>query len=257
MRNQLNVKNLDVFYHKKQIVNKVNFTMNSKELNALLGRNGCGKTTLLKGILGLIKTEGTIQLDKELITTLGVKEKAKKISYIAQRSDITYSISVKDLIFMGLNPHLSLFETMDKKYESRVIEITKELGIETYLNEDYLALSEGQKQLVIIARAIIQDTSVLLLDEPDSAMDFVARHAILGKLKELIMQHNKMALITMHDPNFALTYCDNIFIMKDGVLLDTIRVKYDEINEIQRKLRLIYGEIDLIEHKGSYYMVKA
>ena len=158
---------------------------------------------------------------------------------------------------MGLNPHLSLFESMDKKHELRVVEIAKELGIESFLNEDYLALSEGQKQLVIIARAIIQDTSVLLLDEPDSAMDFVVRHAILGNLKELITNHNKMALITMHDPNFALTYCDNIFLMKDGVLLETIRMKYDEAGDIQRKLRLIYDEIDVIEHKGKYYMVNA
>lgn len=251
------VKNLDVFYDKKQIVKNVNFTMYSKELNALLGRNGCGKTSLLKGMLGLVKTNGIIQLDDELITSLGVKEKAKKISYIAQRSDITYAITVKDLICMGLNPHLSLFESMDKKHELRVVEIAKELGIESFLNEDYLALSEGQKQLVIIARAIIQDTSVLLLDEPDSAMDFVVRHAILGNLKELITNHNKMALITMHDPNFALTYCDNIFLMKDGVLLETIRMKYDEAGDIQRKLRLIYDEIDVIEHKGKYYMVNA
>lgn len=251
------VKNIDVFYNKKQIVKNVNFTMYPKELNALLGRNGCGKTSLLKGILGLVKTNGTIQLDDEQITSFGVKEKAKKISYIAQRSDITYSISVKDLIYMGLNPHLSLFESIDKKHEGRVVEVAKELGLESFLDKDYLALSEGQKQLVIIARAIIQDTSVLLLDEPDSAMDFVVRHTILGNIKQLITHHNKMALITMHDPNFALAYCDNIFLMRDGVLLETIRMQYDEPTEIQRKLRLIYGEIDVIEHKGKYYMVHA
>lgn len=257
MSHQLVVKDLDVFYHKKKVVDQVSLTMATKEFNALLGRNGCGKTTLLKGILGLINTKGEILLDEEMITTLCIKEKAKKISYIAQRSDITYPVSVKDLIFMGLNPHLSLLEQVDKKHELKVIEIAKELGIERLLEEDYLTLSEGQKQLVIIARAIIQDTGVLLLDEPDSAMDFVVRHMILDKLKNLLILHNKIALITMHDPNFALTYCDNIFLMKDGVILETIRMKQDEKAEIQRKLRLIYEEVDLIEHKEKYYMVKA
>lgn len=257
MNNQLELRNLDVFYYKKQIVKDVNLTMRTKELNALLGRNGCGKTTLLKGILGLIKTDGEILLNSESIPSLSVKEKAKRISYIAQRTDITYPISVKDLILMGLNPHLSLFDQIDKDQELKVIEIAKELGIERFLNEDYLTLSEGQKQLVIIARALIQDASVLLLDEPDSAMDFVVRHVILKKLREILVIHNKMALITMHDPNFALSYCDNIFLMKDGALLETISVKYDDVKEIQRKLRLIYEEVDLIEHKGNYYMVKA
>ncbi|NLK20713.1 MAG: ABC transporter ATP-binding protein [Epulopiscium sp.] len=257
MRNELEIRNLDVFYKKRHIVKNIGLTMGTKEFNALLGRNGCGKTTLLKGILGLIKTEGNILLNGASIPTLGVKEKAKSIGYISQRTDVTYSIGVKDLILMGLNPHLGTFEQIDKHQELKVIDIAKELGIEKFLNKDYLTLSEGQKQLVIIARAIVQDASLLLLDEPDSAMDFVVRHIILQKLKEILILHNKMALITMHDPNFALSYCDNIFLMKDGGLLETIRVKEDGIKEIKRKLRLIYGEIDLIEYKGSFYMVKA
>lgn len=256
MSGQLVVENLDVFYSKKKVVDRVNFNLVSKEFNALLGRNGCGKTTLLKGILGLLKTNGAILLDGELISSLGIKEKAKKISYIAQRLEITYPVSVKDLILMGLNPHLSLLEQVDKTHELKMIEIANELGIEKFLNEDFLTLSEGQKQLVMFARAIIQDTSVLLLDEPDSAMDFVVRHTILKLLKELFVHHNKMALITMHEPNFALTYCDNIFLMKDGRLVETIRVHQEDKKEIERKLRLIYGEVELIQHNSTYYMVK-
>ncbi len=257
MKGHLEVKNLSVFYDNKQIVKSFHINMNAKEFNALLGRNGCGKTTLLKGILGFTKTEGSILLNNESISSLGVKEKAKKIGYIAQRSDIVYPISVKDLLCMGLNPHLSIFEQINKEQEGKVEAIAEELGILPFLKEDYLTLSEGQKQLVIIARALIQDTSILLLDEPDSAMDFVIRHTILEKVRELLVHHDKMALITMHDPNFALSYCDNIFLMKDGVLVETIHMKKDDSKEIERKLGLIYHQVDLIEHKGKYYMVKS
>src|SRR5690606_19485632 len=122
-------------------------------------------------------------------------------------------IKVIDVVLMGITPYLKVYETPNKLHKERAYQILKKIGMEEYSEDNFLYLSEGQKQLIIIARTLMQDADVMLFDEPDSALDFNNKHMILSKIKEIIKNENKTGIITLHDPNFALEYCDKIIII--------------------------------------------
>ena len=121
---------------------------------------------------------------------------------------------------------------------------------------DYATLSEGQKQLVILARALSQDTPVMLMDEPDSALDFVNRHMVLGKIRSVLHERRQAGLITLHDPNFALAYCDRLLLMQDGGILTEIDMRSTDHAAIEAGLGAIYGDIAVLEYKNRYIMTK-
>ena len=130
------------------------------------------------------------------------------------------------------------------------------LGLEELAGRDYATLSEGQKQLVILARALSQDTPVMLMDEPDSALDFVNRHMVLGKIRSVLHERRQAGLITLHDPNFALAYCDRLLLMQDGGILTEIDMRSTDHAAIEAGLGAIYGDIAVLEYKNRYIMTK-
>ena len=97
---------------------------------------------------------------------------------------------------------------------------------------------------------------IRFFDEPDSALDFPNHHLILNRIREVIENNNACGLITLHDPNYALTYCDEILLLKDGTIIERIECKKESKEDIKRKLSVIYDDIDIIEYKNHYYVVK-
>lgn len=97
----------------------------------------------------------------------------------------------------------------------------------------------------------------MLMDEPDSALDFLNRHMVLSKISELIKEENKAGLITLHDPNFAMAYCDRLFMLKQGNIVGELDMRAANRSEVQQKLSLIYGNIDIVENNGSFLMGRA
>ena len=95
---------------------------------------------------------------------------------------------------------------------------------------------------MILARCIVQDSPVMLMDEPDSALDFLNRHMVLSKIRELIKEENKAGLITLHDPNFAMAYCDRLLLLKEGRLVGELDMRRAKADEVKKKLSLIYGD---------------
>lgn len=257
MKSYFEIKDFSVSYGKKRVVKDVFFAMSKGEFNALIGLNGCGKSTLLKGILGLETQDGKVILNDEDITHFAAKQKAQKIAYVAQRSDITYSTSVKDVLEMSFNPYLKLMENIHQEQRDALLAIANEFEIYDFLKQDILTLSGGQRQLVMIARAILQNSEILLLDEPDSALDFLNRHEVLQKIKKTLKSNHTSGLITIHDPNYALAYCDKAYLMKDGTIIDCIDCHLDTNQEIKMKLQKIYGNIDVMKYQQQRYMVLA
>ena len=134
---------------------------------------------------------------------------------------------------------------------------TKRLNCAEFAEKDFGALSQGQRQIVILARCIVQDSPVMLMDEPDSALDFLNRHMVLSKISELIKEESKAGLITLHDPNFAMAYCDRLFMLKQGNIVGELDMRAANRDEVQQKLSLIYGNIDIVENNGSFLMGRA
>lgn len=255
--NLFEIDNLRVTYDNTEIIKCVSLNLRKRKLTALLGLNGAGKTTMLKAICGLIPSES----DKciacgEDIKKLKNKKKAQYISYVPQKSNFAYNISTLDVVSMGFNPYLKFMQSPSSKQKKFAKEVLESLGLEEKYEEDYQRLSGGQQQLTILARAIVQQAPIMFFDEPDSALDFPNHHMILNKIRHVLYENQSCGLITLHDPNYALTYCDEILVLKDGKIAERIDTNKHSKYEIKEKLSVIYEGIDLIDYKNQYFVVK-
>lgn len=251
------IHNLSVKYDNTEIIKDVSLNLRKRRLTALLGLNGTGKTSMLKAICGLIPSES----DKcvacgEDIKNIRNKKKAQYISYVPQKSNFAYNISTLDVVSMGFNPYLKFMQSPSSKQKKYAKEILGSLGIEDKYDEDYQKLSGGQQQLAILARAIVQQAPIMFFDEPDSALDFPNHHMILQKIRSVLEENDSCGLITLHDPNYALTYCDEILVLKDGKIAERIDTDKHSKKDIKEKLSIIYNGIDLIDYKQQYFVVK-
>ncbi len=233
------------------VMTNISFTIEAGKIYALLGLNGAGKTTIIKTICGLIKaTSGNVLIDDKDILTLKEKERAQLISYVPQRSNLVYYTTAIDVVLMGITPYLKTFETPNQEHTNQARKCLEKLGIEELAETNFLNLSEGQKQLVLIARALIQNGKYMLLDEPESSLDLVNKHRLMHKLREIINDYNKGALISMHDPEYALNYCDKLLLLKNKQITE-IDLKTEGIASIEEKLIEIYGPIKILKHDNQ------
>lgn len=253
----LHIKNIQAGYKNKIIVDNVGFSIKPKEFTALLGLNGAGKTTLLKTISGLLKPiSGQVVIGGEDLLILNEKERARHISFMPQRHSIIYDTKVIDVVIMGITSYLSIFETPNNGHREIAYRMLELIGMDAYAEYNFLNLSEGQKQLIIIARALMQNAEIMLFDEPDSALDFKNKHMVLESIRNIIKSQNKIGIITLHDPNLALQYCDKIIILKNGTIFsefDTKDVNSDFLLDVFSK---IYGEISIVEHMNKHVIVR-
>ena len=158
---------------------------------------------------------------------------------------------------MGFNARLHLLDSPGRIHREKAMEALERLGMDHLAQRDYATLSEGQKQIIILARTMVQDTPVMLMDEPDSALDFVNRNLVLGKIREVLHSQNRAGLITLHDPNFALAYCDSLILMQEGKILQRLSMKDASVDQIREALSKIYGSIQILPYDYGYVMVRA
>jgi iron complex transport system ATP-binding protein len=196
------------------VLNQIHMAVNVHEILAILGPNGVGKSTLLKCINGLLKTkQGTVLVDGENLCRMKRVEVAKRIGYVPQRADVS-QITVFDSVLLGRKPHI----TWD--VSKKDIQITKDaitrFGMESLSLKYIDEISGGELQKVQIARALVQEPKVLLLDEPTSSLDLCNQHRIMATLVDVVKRTNLTAIMTMHDLNLALRYADKFLMLKDG-----------------------------------------
>ena len=232
-------------YGKSNIIKNLSFSMEKGTLVGILGANGSGKTTFLKSICGILPHGGSCSLEDTALEDLSARQIAKLVSYIPQRSGITIDISALDVVLMGFNPQLGLLEhptqTMIETARTALVQV----GLGDKAQSNYLHLSEGQKQLCILARTLVSGCKMLLLDEPESALDFRFRHHMLDMLRSWIVKNQTSALITLHDPMLALNYCDKLLLLSDGVLIGELLLQSTPIKEMEQLLAQVYGPVSL------------
>ena len=232
-------------YDKGHVFDDISFEFCSGTLMGILGANGSGKTTLLQTICGILPHEGTCVLDGTVLNGLSSRNIAKLCSYIPQRSGITIDISVLDVVMMGFNPQLGLLARPDAQMYEAAGKALAQVGLAGREEENYLHLSEGQKQLCILARTLVSQSKLLLLDEPESALDFHYRYQMLEILRKWVSEKEIAAIATLHDPSLALNYCDQILLLHEGKLLGRIMPKEDELRHMEAMLSCVYGPISL------------
>lgn len=226
------------------VLNNISFKIMPGELVVLLGPNGAGKSTLLNCILNLlIPQKGKILLDGQVVSSLSQRSIAQKVAYVAQSVDMAFEYTVRDYVAMGRTPHLQVYESpTDSDYEL-VKEGLNKLGILELEHRIYTELSGGQKQLVNVARAIVQKPQAILFDEPTSALDHGNQIKVLKLLKEMSQNEGYAILMTTHNPDHPILLDSSVCLLdRDG---DMITGSIDEVMQ-EDLLEEIYNEKLLI-----------
>lgn len=216
----IQIRNLKFSYGQHQVLKGVSTDILKGALCGLFGPNGSGKTTLFKCCLNFIKAEsGEISVAGLQVRTTPVQQLAQAIAFVPQDHKPPFPYKVKEIVLMGRTPHLGGgFFAISRVHQEKAIEAMALLGILDLADTPYDNLSGGQRQLVLIARAIAQETSILFLDEPTSALDFHNQIKIWKILRKLT-RDGLTVVACSHDPNHILWFCDQVVMLDQGNIL--------------------------------------
>lgn len=204
------------------VVNDVSFRVEQGKLAVLLGPNGSGKTTLFKCIAGLWKPGGgKIQLDGTDLTALNYRQRAELLAVVPQDHTPPFPYSVTEAVLMGRAPHVGIYSAPSAADMEIARQALEDVGISHLADRTYTRISGGERQMVLIARAIAQNTPLMLLDEPTSHLDFRNQHRVLETVKKIAANRKLTVLMTLHDPNLAAFFADYIIMLRQGRILLT------------------------------------
>ena len=212
----LSVENVTVKINKVDIVKSVSLHAQKGDFVGILGPNGSGKSTFLKSIYGVLNYDkGCIKLDGKDIKTINLSDIAKDMAVVGQFNNINFDLSVFDILLMGRSPHLGTFKKESEKDYKIALNAIKKVGMEKSLDRSFATLSGGEKQRVILARALTQQPQVLILDEPTNHLDIKYQIEILSLVKDLGI----CVVAALHDLSLAAQFCNEIYIIKHGELI--------------------------------------
>lgn len=213
----IKVQDVEVFFNNTQILKDVNIEVKDKEFVGIIGPNGSGKSTLLKCIYRNLKpSKGKIFIDNKELSQYSFKETAKKIAVVAQFNNYNFDFSVEEMVLMGRSPYKGFMERDNVNDYEIMQESLKKVGMLDNINRNFSSLSGGEKQRIILARALTQKTEGLILDEPTNHLDIKYQLQLMDIVKTLKIT----VLSAIHDLNIASMYCDKIYAMKAGKIID-------------------------------------
>ncbi|MFW6055161.1 MAG: ABC transporter ATP-binding protein [Thermodesulfobacteriota bacterium] len=212
----LDVQGLTFSYNSRSLLKGVRFQVPPGELLAILGPNGVGKTTLLKCLNTILRpASGTILVEDRDVLKLSLQAISRSIGYVAQQSQAS-RMTVFDTILMGRRPHIR-WRVKDRDLQI-VDAAIKRFSLTRLALRHVDSLSGGELQKVAIARALVQEPRLILLDEPTSSLDLKNQIEILTMLKRVVLEHRVGGVMTMHDLNTALRFADRYLFLKDGCI---------------------------------------
>lgn len=214
----LNLKNVSAGYDGTDVINDISLSVKEGENLCILGPNGCGKTTLIKAIAGLIQSKGTIEIDGKNISRMKRAEIGKHIAVMSQISTIYFSYSVYETVLLGRYLHIkdNIFKKPSQKDKDYVDKCLKAIGLFSYKDRQINTLSGGQLQRVYLARALAQEPQIILLDEPTNHLDLKYQAGLIDFLKEWSKENNHSVIGVLHDINLAMHLADNVLVLDNG-----------------------------------------
>ncbi len=236
MSKKINISSLSVGHDNKPILENINLVAEANRMIGVFGRNGQGKSTLLKTISGLLPSiSGKFWYEDIDILSLSEKERSKLISIVSTTHAVIGGINVKDFIAYGRYPYTNWLG-INKEKDYQEIHLAIELcHLSDLVNRNYEELSDGEKQKVNIARAITQNTPLIILDEPTVHLDLINKIEVFKLLKGLVNDCSKTIILSTHQIEYALQICDEIWLINDGkieALTPTEIINNNKLKEI-------------------------
>lgn len=207
MSEVLKVSNLSFAYGSKEVFQDISFSMQAGEILCLMGPNGCGKTTLIDNIMAIHKPKsGDIELMNEPLHKYKRHQIAQNIAYVPQIHDITFPYTVKEIVMMGRTAYTGMFGEPKPEDEEIVLEALDKIGILHFAEKPYSRLSGGEVKLVLLARALGQKTSMIIMDEPTAHLDFKNELLFLETIVDLCSKEDIAVLMATHSPSHAFYF---------------------------------------------------
>lgn len=215
----IEVKKLSFSYGTREVLRSISFTAHDGEVLSVLGPNAVGKSTLFGCLLRLLRpSSGSICIDGESVAHMTPKELARRIAYIPQSHNPVFNYSVFDIALMGTTAQLGAFANPSSAQEKAVEAALERLGISHLAHRGYARLSGGERQLALIARALVQDARILVMDEPSSGLDYGNRLRVMRTIRALATE-GYCVIQSTHDPDQAYLYSDRILALFGGEVL--------------------------------------
>ena len=213
---RLEVKNLCYSYDESNAIKDVSFSVARGEFVGIIGPNGGGKSTVLKNVYRALNPDrGEILLDNENVHKMPYKKSARKMAVVGQENDLPFDFTVEEIVAMGRSAQKRLFDIDTAQDRHMVHHALEHLGLENSHKRSYQSLSGGEKQRVILARAVCSECDFFVLDEPTNHLDISYQLEIFDFIKRL----NITVLAAIHDLNMAALYCDRLYVMKGGEIV--------------------------------------
>lgn len=213
---KLEAKNISIDISDKKIVKDISITAEKGEFVGIIGPNGCGKSTFLRSVYRAIKAKsGVIYLDGKELSQISVKESAKNMAVVGQFNNVHFDFTVEQMVMMGRAPHKRYMDRDTKKDYEIAYAALKKVDMESYALRSFSTLSGGEKQRIILARAIAQEAELLILDEPTNHLDIKYQLQILSTVKNMDVG----VVAALHDLNLAVMYCTKLYVLKNGQVI--------------------------------------
>lgn len=249
----IEVREIDFAYEKnKKVLQKISLQLKGKTINIILGPNGTGKTTLLKCMNHILEPdEGKILLDNKYLTNMSISEIAKKIAYVPQDVSGNFSITVLEYVLMGRFPYVKkCYKERDRKLALTAIE---RIGLQEKAFVSFREVSGGERQRALIARALVQEPKVILLDEPTNNLDLKNQLLVLHILEKLVKEQDVTIVMILHDLNLASLFANRV------ILLDNAKIYADGtpqevLNE--NNIRKVYGVDTIVTEEDGYKHIR-
>lgn len=240
----IELQQLTVGYGEKAVLSDINQTVRAGQMVCLLGANGVGKSTILRTLAGFQPPlSGKMLLDGRDLASLSVSQRSRTVSVVlTERVEVPY-MKVEDMVGMGRSPYTGFFGTLTKEDRRIVGEAIEMVGISNLAQRTIDTLSDGERQKAMLAKAIAQQTPVILLDEPTAFLDFHAKAGTLRLMLRLAHETGKAILLSTHDVGMALRLSDALWIVQDGNILSGTTASLTEDGTLQS---FLHGENDLL-----------
>lgn len=245
----IDVESLSFSYSGQPVLKDISFHMDSGEFLSILGANGVGKSTLFRCILGLLPGyTGRVSIDGTDTRSLPPREMAKLVAYIPQHTSSAYNFSVEEIVLMGATAGMSAVRSPGKAERKKAEEAMEKIGIIDLKERCFHHLSGGQQQLAVLARALVQDARVLMMDEPTASLDFGNQMLVLTQVRSL-SREGYTIIQTTHNPEHAYSFSDRILALKDGRVYRSgapgeviVEEVIGELYGVDTKISSLYGD---------------